>query len=218
MCKLAGVHVTVLYDPKGRHTFLALPLRFDKQVFECEPVFSCTFNHSHRCLVIDDLLAMRRAPLVQEPLDRRALAVHDMIHNLYRPDTFLLPVRVEVRKYFGYSQLVEVMDLARGLPYPSHAISVKPMPLHGRDLHALLRTRTARAPIASSQHIEDFLVTKGEGPDMYYVSVPHASPQLLSVKTMQQSLMLAQKFDGVGSRLKMALRWEDGRLTIRDQC
>jgi hypothetical protein len=64
-----------------------------------------------------------------------------------------------VRKYFGYSQLVEVMDLARGLPYPSHAISVKPMPLHGRDLHALLRTRTTS--IASNQHIEDFLVTKG---------------------------------------------------------
>jgi hypothetical protein len=50
---------------------------------------------------------------------------------------------------------------------------------------------------------------------MYYVSVPHASPQLLSVKGMRQA-MLAQKFDGVGSRLKMALRWEDGRLTIRD--
>jgi hypothetical protein len=39
---------------------------------------------------------------------------------------------------------------------------------------------------------------------MYYVSVPHASPQLLSVKTMQQSLMLAQKVRWSG------LQTEDG--------
>jgi hypothetical protein len=59
MCKLAGVHVTVL-DQRPAH-FPGAASTFRQASLQCEPVFSCTFNHSHRCLVIDDLLAMRRA-------------------------------------------------------------------------------------------------------------------------------------------------------------
>jgi hypothetical protein len=219
MCKLAGIHTTVLYDPKGRHTFLALPLRFDAQVFASEPVFSCTFNHTHRVVVIDDLLAMRREPLWHEPLDRRALAVHDMIHNLYRPDSFLLPLKVEIRRYFGYSQLEDVVALSRSLPYPSHAISIKPMPLDGRELLAFLNARPVRAAPAPRPCDGQYTVTKGEGPDIYYAIVPHSAPQLLSIRTLQQSAFMARAFTGgVGSRQKMDLRWEDGRLTITDEC
>jgi hypothetical protein len=218
MCKLAGVYTTVLYDPKGRHTFLALPLRFDLQVFASEPVFSCTFNHTHRSLVIDDLLAMNREPLVHEPLDRRALAVYDMIHNLYRPDPYLLPLKIEVRRYFGYSQLADVLALGQGGPYPAHAVSIKPMPLHGRELHAVMHTRAPRTTVAPPRDGE-FVVTKGEGPDMYYAAIPGAAPALLSVRTLKESVAMAHRFKGVvGARQKLALRWEQGRLTLTDQC
>lgn len=218
MCKLAGVYVSVLYDPKGRHTFLSLPLRFDPQVFACEPVFTCTFNHGRRCLVVDDLLAMNGQPLAQEPLDRRALAVHDMFHNLYRPDPFLLPLRVEVRRYFGYSQLADAVTLARSLPYATHAISIKPMPLHGRELHAVMRARTSR-PLPEAPRDGEFTITKGEGPDMYYAAVPNGAAQLVSVKTMAESALMAQLFKGVvGARRKMALRWEEGRLVVTGLC
>jgi hypothetical protein len=132
-----------------------------------------------------------------------------MIHNIVRTPS-CAPVRVEVRKYFGYS-LVEVMDLARGLLTRFARHLVKPMPLHGRLRPAAYRTRSHRFEPTSGTSWSQRKVP------MYYVSVPHASPQLLSVKTMQQS-DVGSKVRWSGLQLKMALRWEDGRLTIRDQC
>jgi hypothetical protein len=111
---------------------------------------------------------------------RRAL-VPDLcrVWRLYRPDTFLLPVRVEVRKYFGYSHSLKSWT-SPALPFTRHLSQAHA--LHGRDL------RPAAYFIASTSRTS---WSPREGPDMYYVSVPHASPQLLS-EGMQQSLMLAQ--------------------------
>jgi hypothetical protein len=116
MCKLAGVHVTVLYDQKaGTLSWRCLYVSTSKS--------SSASLFSARSTTATDVWCRRSVGDEARPsgtgaLDRRALAVRHDPQPL--SSGFLLPVRVEVRKYFGYSQLVEVMDLARGLPFARH--------------------------------------------------------------------------------------------------
>jgi hypothetical protein len=63
----------------------------DEEVYCSEPVLTCVFNRKTQTLIVDDLISMNGAVLHHQNAYDRILAVHDMIHNLYRPDMHLLP-------------------------------------------------------------------------------------------------------------------------------
>jgi hypothetical protein len=220
MLTIAGTYVSVLCDrgANPKHAMLAIPLRMDEEVYLAQPVFTCTFSARHRTLVVDDLVSMNGVVLVDQHVGNRVLAVHDMMHNLYRPDFHLLPLRIEVRRYFGYSQLAECVDLAKALPYPSVGVSIKPAELSRREIVARFardRGSSGRAVAARSPTTGRHVVTKGDAPDLYFVSDAGGRVVPLAVKTMRHSTQLRALFGASrDDSVKMQLVARDGKYFI----
>jgi hypothetical protein len=69
---------------------MAIPLRMDEEVYCSEPVLTCVFNRENADVDRGRSHIHERGGAPPSKHDR-ILAVHDMIHNLYRPDMHLLP-------------------------------------------------------------------------------------------------------------------------------
>ena len=214
MMQLAGTYVTILYDrsKKAKHPMMVIPMRMTEEVYCSEPVFTCVFNQKTRTLIVDDLIAMNGTVIYQQNSYDRILAVHDMIHNLYRPDTHLLPMKVEVRKYFAYSQLGECLDLAKLLDYPSVGVSIKPSEMTRREMMAgFPRSGTSTKRAKETFRSGSFMVTKGDAPDLYYVALGSTSAPLV-VKTLKDSLALSKMFKiSPDNAVRMELTVRDGK-------
>jgi hypothetical protein len=200
LTRLGGVAVSLLCENRRDSPLrvITIPLRFDASVYERTPVFACTMNDATRTLLLDDLLSMDGYLLSRSDLHTRASALHDVVHNLYRPDVHLLPLKLETRRHFSFAQFTDALRFAEHLPYVASAMSVRPMWLQHRELLAPMkraanRTGGSRPPPRSPSAPTDAKVVKGDSPDMYHVQ--HAThPGFLTVKTLRESQELARLF------------------------
>lgn len=216
MMKLAGTYVTILYDRgrKATNPILVLPMRLHEEVYRSEPVFTCVFNRLTRTLIVDDMVSMNGTALANQYANDRIMAVHDMLHNMYRPDVHLLPLKIEVRRYYAYSQLDECLDLCKRLQYPSVGVGIKPLELTRREMIApFRREHSHRAPVQRLQ-AGTYAVAKGEAPDMYTVSTGTGAHPLV-VKTLKDSVRLAKRFSGQSTHtLQLDLQVCDGKFVL----
>ena len=209
--------MSILYDRSrnARYPILILPLRMDEQVYISEPVFTCIFNRKSCTLIVDDLVAMNGVVLNNQPAYDRILAVHDMIHNLYRPDHHLLPMKIEVRRYFAYSQLGECLDMYKKLEYPSKGISVKPTEMMRREMIAVFPASCGSRSTNHKMTSGTFTVIKGDAPDLYYVNNGQET-QPLVVKTLKDSQELIKRFKSSSNNsIRMDLDVKDGKFFIK---
>jgi hypothetical protein len=162
----------------------------DERSVPPEPVFTCVYNQKTQTLIVDDLIAMNGTVIHQQNLrpDPRSTIWYTSVSS----GCMHLPLKVEVRKYFAYSQLGECLDLVKCSTTRRSACPNRPND-QTRDDCIIPPPGVSCQACQGYFRSGNFMVTKGDAPDLYHVALEHTSAPLV-VKTLKDSLALAKMF------------------------
>jgi hypothetical protein len=74
-------------------------------------------------------------------------------------------MKMEVRKYFAYSQLAECL-VGENLDYPSIGVSIKPVEMTRREMIAPSRLGPMKRVVKETYRSGNYMVTKGDAPSI----------------------------------------------------